>query len=378
MSLLLVSYVITFCTLWQMVQLHHLEDERIDRFPDLGGKAFGRGGWYFAFALQMILQVSVNTAYLVTGGHAISLIANGGLRDFQAILVFAATQLAVCLIPNFSSLTWVSTLAVLMSIGYTTIIWGSAIHLHDRRSAAISYDIPNKRRVSKTFNAFGQIAFAYGGQNVVLEIQSLMRAPSTKAMWHGVVATYVIVAFCYIPVAVLGYWAFGNLSCYGNVLRLLHSSHLPSWPFYTANLFLVLHLTGAYQVYALPVYEMLQPHFSKMSPFKQFPAFVFARYSYIACTCFVAVLFPFFKNIIALVGGLVIAPSSYFVPCLFWLRIKRPEPLSLSWLANMACIVLGVTITVLGFVGSLWEIIVGMKEGSQTLFHFDHTRSCSI
>ena len=98
------------------------------------------------------------------------------------------------------------------------------------------------------FNALGQVAFAYAGHNVVLEIQATIPStpekPSKIPMWRGVVVAYGIVAICYFPVALIGYWAFGN-GVSDNVLITLNK---PTWLIAAANLMVVIHVIGSYQV----------------------------------------------------------------------------------------------------------------------------------
>lgn len=98
------------------------------------------------------------------------------------------------------------------------------------------------------FSALGDVAFAYAGHNVVLEIQATIPSspekPSKKPMWRGVLVAYVIVAICYFPVALVGYYVFGN-TVDDNILITLQK---PKWIIAAANLFVVIHVIGSYQV----------------------------------------------------------------------------------------------------------------------------------
>lgn len=98
------------------------------------------------------------------------------------------------------------------------------------------------------FNALGEVAFAYAGHNVVLEIQATIPStpekPSKGPMWRGVIVAYIVVALCYFPVALIGYYIFGN-SVDDNILISLEK---PSWLIAMANMFVVIHVIGSYQV----------------------------------------------------------------------------------------------------------------------------------
>lgn len=102
--------------------------------------------------------------------------------------------------------------------------------------------------VFRMFNALGQIAFAYAGHAVTLEIQATMPStpekPSKVLMFKGAVGAYIITAICYLPVAFIGYYAFGK-DVADNVLENLER---PSWLIAAANLMVVIHVIGSYQV----------------------------------------------------------------------------------------------------------------------------------
>jgi amino acid permease len=63
-------------------------------------------------------------------------------------------------------------------------------------------------------------------------------------MWKGTVAAYLVTAACYFPVALLGYWAFGR-DVGDNVLVALQR---PPWLVAAANMMVVIHVVGSYQV----------------------------------------------------------------------------------------------------------------------------------
>ena len=115
----------------------------------------------------------------------------------------------------------------------------------------MDYSYTAKTAPGVTFNflsALGDVAFAYAGHNVVLEIQATIPStpekPSKGPMWKGVVVAYIIVAICYFPVALIGYWMFGN-AVEDNILISLEK---PAWLIAAANMFVVIHVIGSYQV----------------------------------------------------------------------------------------------------------------------------------
>lgn len=79
----------------------------------------------------------------------------------------------MCLqVPNFHKLSAISLLAAIMSIGYSTIAIGVSAHAGRQPDAEYNLDgFTKDDGIFGIFNALGTIAFAFGGHNVVLEIQ---------------------------------------------------------------------------------------------------------------------------------------------------------------------------------------------------------------
>jgi amino acid permease len=132
---------------------------------------------------------------------------------------------------------------------YSTIGWTAS--LGRGKQSDVSYDYRSTETSANVYSflgGLGEVAFAYAGHNVVLEIQATIPStpdkPSKKPMWKGVLVAYMVVAICYFPVALIGYWAFGN-SVEDNILISLEKPRgLIAW----ANGFVVIHVIGSYQV----------------------------------------------------------------------------------------------------------------------------------
>jgi amino acid permease len=119
------------------------------------------------------------------------------------------------------------------------------------KAANVDYSLRASTTAGQVFGflgGLGDVAFSYSGHNVVLEIQATIPStpdkPSKKPMWKGVVVAYIIIAACYFPVAMIGYWTFGN-SVDDNILITLNR---PKWLIAMANMMVVVHLIGSYQV----------------------------------------------------------------------------------------------------------------------------------
>ncbi|XP_024973767.1 lysine histidine transporter 1-like [Cynara cardunculus var. scolymus] len=371
-TILILSWVITLYTLWQMVEMHEMiPGKRFDRYHELGQEAFGEKlGLYIVVPQQLICEVGVNVVYMVTGGTSLKkfheTVCEGcvKIKTTYFIMIFASVHFILSHLPNFNSISGISLAAAVMSLTYSTIAWTASIHKGMQQNVEYGYKAKTPAQTTYNFlTALGDVAFAYAGHNVVLEIQATIPStpekPSKGPMWKGVVVAYIVVALCYFPVALIGYYMFGNQVA-DNVLISLEK---PKWLIAAANMFVVIHVIGSYQIYAMPVFDMLETLLVKKLKFKPSRLLRFVtRNVYVAFTMFVGITFPFFGALLGFFGGFAFAPTTYFLPCIMWLAICKPKKFSLSWCTNWICIFLGLCLMILSPIGGLQNIIKQAKE----------------
>ncbi|KAK6153139.1 hypothetical protein DH2020_012778 [Rehmannia glutinosa] len=307
-TVLVMSWIITLYTLWQMVEMHEMvPGKRFDRYHELGQHAFGEKlGLWIIVPQQLIVEVGVNIVYMITGGHSLKKFHESVCKDcknitlIHFIIIFASVHFVLSQLPNFHSVSGVSLAAAIMSLCYSTIAWGASV---DKGAVDnVQYGYKGKSTAGTIlpfFSALGNIAFGYAGHNVVLEIQSTMpstpQKPSKGPMWRGVIVAYIIVALCYFPVAIIGYWAFGN-TVDDNILISLDK---PKWLIAMANMFVVIHLVGSYQLYAMPVFDMIETVLVKKLRFK--PSWYLR---FVARNTYICIIFGVLLMVVAPIGGL--------------------------------------------------------------------------
>ncbi|KAL5717744.1 hypothetical protein ACHQM5_010712 [Ranunculus cassubicifolius] len=371
-AIMIISWVVTLYTLWQMVEMHEMvPGKRFDRYHELGQHAFGEKlGLWIVVPQQVVVEVGVDIVYMVTGGKSIqkmhNLLCREPCKDIKLsyfIMIFASIHFVLAQMPNLNSISWVSLVAAVMSLSYSTIAWGSSVHKGVRENVDYSFKASTKTGAFFNFlSGLGDIAFAYAGHNVVLEIQATIpstpEAPSKKPMWKGVVVAYIVVAICYFPVAFIGYYIFGN-EVEDNILISLQK---PTWLIAAANFFVIVHVVGSYQIYAMPVFDMMETVLVKKLNFSPSRTLrLITRTSYVAFTMIVAICIPFFGGLLGFFGGFAFAPTTYFLPCIMWLHIVKPKKFGLSWCINILCIFLGVLLMILSPIGALRSIILQAK-----------------
>ncbi|KAK9114815.1 hypothetical protein Syun_021612 [Stephania yunnanensis] len=366
--ILLLSWCITLFTLWQMIQLHEcIPGVRFDRYYELGQYAFGpKLGPWIVLPQQLIVQVGCDIVYMVTGGKCLKkfmeLTCNDCTRLKQSywICIFGAIHFILAQLPNFNSVAGISLAAAVMSLSYSTISWVGCVSRG--RIENVSYGYKRTTPVDmmfRVFNALGEISFAFAGNGVILEIQATIPStpekPSKVPMWKGALTAYFITAICYFPVALIGYWAFGQDVDDNLLMALKH----PEWLIAAANLMVVVHVIGSYQVYAMPVFDMLENVMVKHFDFRRGLLLrLITRTTYVGLTLFVGVTFPFFGDLLGFFGGFGFASTSYFLPCIIWLTIKKPRKFTTSWLINWACICIGMFIMFASTIGGFRNIVI--------------------
>ncbi|XVF60102.1 hypothetical protein PTKIN_Ptkin08bG0016800 [Pterospermum kingtungense] len=369
--IMVLSWIITLYTLWQMVEMHEMvPGKRFDRYHELGQYAFGEKlGLYIVVPQQLIVEVGLGIVYMVTGGESLKKFHDTvcstckQIKLTYFIMIFASVHFVLSHLPNFNSVSGISLAAAVMSLSYSTIAWGASIDKGVQPDVQYGYLAKSTAgTVFNFFGALGTVAFAYAGHNVVLEIQATIPStpekPSKGPMWIGVVVAYIIVALCYFPVAFIGYWMFGN-SVKDNILITLEK---PAWLIAMANMFVVVHVIGSYQVYSMPVFDMIETALVKKLNFRPSRSLRFVvRNVYVAFTMFIGITFPFFNGLLSFFGGFAFAPTTYYLPCIIWLIIYKPRKFSLSWWTNWICIVLGVLLMVIAPIGGLRQIIIQAK-----------------
>ncbi|KAL1289848.1 lysine histidine transporter 2 [Arachis hypogaea] len=372
-TVMILSWIITLYTLWQMVEMHEMVPggKRNDRYHQLGQEAFGEKlGLWNVVPQQLLVEVGTCIVYMVTGGKSLKKVHETFCPDCKQIrttywiMVFASVNFVLAQIPNFNSISAISAGAAVMSLSYSTIAWAASI------KKGISKDIDYTVKMNSTsdgvfnfFSALGDVAFAYAGHNVVLEIQATMPStaekPSKIPMWRGCVLAYIGVALCYFPVAFIGYYMFGN-SVDDNILITLQR---PAWLIGIANLFVVIHVVGGYQVFAMPVFDMIETFLVTRLNFSPSTTLRFTtRFLYVAITMFIGICVPFFGSLLGFLGGFAFAPTSYYLPCIIWLKLKKPKKYGLSWTINWICIIIGILIMTLSPIGALRNIIMSAKD----------------
>ncbi|OMO85478.1 Amino acid transporter, transmembrane [Corchorus olitorius] len=205
------AFIWQLYTLWLLIQLHESESGmRYSRYLRLSMAAFGGT----CVTLIMIGGRTMKIFFHSVCGDSCSV---KQLSVVEWYVVFTCLAILLAQLPNLNSIAGVSLVGAITAITYCTLTWIVSVSKGPPQS--VSYDPPEANfevaSFFNIFNALGIIAFAFRGHNLVLEIQGTMpssgKHPSRLPMWRGVKFAYLIVAACLFPLAIGGYWVYGNL-----------------------------------------------------------------------------------------------------------------------------------------------------------------------
>ncbi|WVZ05491.1 hypothetical protein V8G54_018837 [Vigna mungo] len=116
-------------------------------------------------------------------------------------------------------------------------------------------------------------------------------------------------------------------------------------------------------VFAMPVFDMIETYMVTKLNFPPSAVLrVTTRTVYVALTTVVAICIPFFGSLLGFLGGFASAPTSFFLPCVIWLKLIKPKRYGLSWTINWICIVLGVLLMILSPIAAMRNIVMSAKD----------------
>ncbi|KAL8524297.1 hypothetical protein ACS0TY_014029 [Phlomoides rotata] len=356
-------------TLWLLIQLHEsVPGTRFSRYLRLSIAAFGeRRGKILALFPTLYLAGGTCVGLIMMGGSTLKMLFHTNtVSTVEWYLVFVISAVILSQLPNLNSIAGVSLIGAITAVTYCTLTW--LLSVSKTRPSGISYEPVRTKsgigNISGVLNALGIIAFAFRGHNLVLEIQGSMpsctKKPSSVPMWKGVKFAYVIIACCLFPMAIGGYWAYGNLIPTNegmlSALDQYHRNDISKVILGLISLFVVINSLTSFQIYAMPVFDNLEFRYTSI---KNEPCPWWLRIAlrvFFGCLAFfISIALPFLKSLAGLLGGIAL-PVTLAYPCLMWIRIKKPHKYCAMWWLNWSLGLLGMLLSLLLVFGAIWTI----------------------
>ncbi|KAI3804057.1 hypothetical protein L1987_32225 [Smallanthus sonchifolius] len=376
---LTLAFIWQLYTLYLLVNLHESPENgvRYSRYMQLAKAAFGvRLGRILAKFSIVYLSLGTCVASIIIGASTLKIFFQivcavdkcnpEKLTVAEWYLVFTCGVVLLSQLPNLNSIAGISLIGSVSALGYCSTIW--LVSVSKGRIPNVSYNPvrvgSSVTRFFDVLNALGIIAFAFRGHNLVLEIQATMPTskahPSQVPMWNGIKVSYTFVAMCLFPLAIGGYWAYGQLIPPSGMLTALfvyHSQDVAKSILGFTSLLVILNALSTFQIYGMPTFDEMESKYVKRykKPCEWWQRMIIRAVFGFTCF-FLGVAIPFLANLAGLVGGIAL-PVTLAYPCFMWIRIKKPKVYSPMWWLNWGLGVVGMILSALLISAGIYVVI---------------------
>lgn len=304
------------------------------------------------------------------------------------MIVFGMTELIFSQIPNFSEVWWLSIVAAVMSLTYSSIglsLGIAQVVRHGRfqgspTGVSTGAGVSQTQKIWHSLQAIGDIAFAYAYSTILVEIQDTIKSPppsEAKVMKRATVISVAITTIFYTLCGSMGYAAFGDAAP-GNFLTGF-GFYSPYWLLNIANAAIVIHLVGAYQVFCQPLFAFVEKWARErwpesklihnevsvpISKTKKFKLSLFRmtwRSLFVVFTTVLAMLLPFFNNIVGLMGSVGFWPLAVYFPVEMYIVQRKVKRWSTRWVCMQVLSVACLVISGAAGIGSVVGIVDALK-----------------
>ncbi|KAL5222822.1 hypothetical protein ABZP36_027535 [Zizania latifolia] len=287
----------------------------------------------------------------------------GNSSATMLMLAFSIVQVVLSQFPGLEHITWMSVVAAVMSFAYSFIALGLSVAEWVSHGGHPSGRILGATAVSSSKKLWNDTLKSSPPENKTMK----------KAAMYGIGATTIF----YISVGCAGYAAFGS-DAPGNILTAPGLG--PFWLVDIANMCLILHLIGAYQVYAQPIFASVERGIASRWPEAVFiksaytisvpliqrgsvtvsPYKLVLRTFIVVVTTAVAMMIPFFNAVLGLLGAFSFWPLTVYFPISMHIaqeKITGGRRLYLLQCLSMACLMISVAVGI----GSVTDIVDSLK-----------------
>ncbi|KAG0529143.1 hypothetical protein BDA96_05G072900 [Sorghum bicolor] len=300
------------------------------------------------------------------------------------MILFGVAEVVFSQIPDFDQIWWLSIVAAVMSFTYSTI--GLVLGVMQTvanggfqgslTGISIGAGITPTQKVWRSLQAFGNIAFAYSYSIILIEIQDTVKAPppsEAKVMKRATMVSVATTTVFYMLCGCMGYAAFGD-GAPDNLLTGF-GFYEPFWLLDIANVAIVVHLVGAYQVFCQPLFAFVEKwaaatwpdsafiarELGAVGPFK-LSAFRLAwRTAFVCLTTVVAMMLPFFGDVVGLLGAVSFWPLTVYFPIEMYVVQRGVRRGSTHWICLQMLSVACLVVSVAAAAGSIADVIGALK-----------------
>ncbi|KAK9165132.1 hypothetical protein Scep_000323 [Stephania cephalantha] len=361
---------------------------------NLGGRKVAVCGW-----IQYINLFGVAIGYTIAA--SISMMAvkrsnclheSGGKDGCQMssngyMIAFGITEVIFSQIPDFDQVWWLSIVAAIMSFTYSTVGLSLGIAQVAENGSfkgsltGISIGrVTEAQKVWRSLQALGDIAFAYSYSIILIEIQDTLKSPPAehKTMKKATSISISVTTTFYLLCGCMGYAAFGD-DAPGNLLTGFGFKN-PYWLLDIANVAIVVHLVGAYQVYCQPLFAFVEKWSARkwnksafMAKEFELPLPLLGSYKvnffrltwrtiFVVVTTIFSMLMPFFNDVVGILGAFGFWPLTVYFPVEMYIAEKKIGRWTTRWLGLQILSVTCLVVSVAAACGSVAGVILDLKS----------------
>ncbi|KAF5192439.1 Amino acid permease [Thalictrum thalictroides] len=303
------------------------------------------------------------------------------------MIAFGVTEIIFSQIPDFDQIWWLSIVAAAMSFTYSSIGLSLGVaKVAETEKFMGSFTgisigtVTQTQKIWRSFQALGDIAFAYSYSIILIEIQDTIKSPPSEAktMKKATLFSTAITTTFYMLCGCMGYAAFGD-GAPGNLLTGF-GFYNPYWLLDIANAAIVIHLVGAYQVYCQPLYAFVEKWAGQRWPDTDFvtkeiklsiPGIcsyklnmfrLVWRSTFVILTTIISMLLPFFNDIVGILGAFGFWPLTVYFPVEMYIKQKKITKWSTRWVClqilSIACLI----VSIAAAAGSIAGVVLDLKK----------------
>eukprot|EP00043_Microstomoeca_roanoka_P017129 m.177610 g.177610 ORF g.177610 m.177610 type:complete len:514 (+) comp16575_c0_seq2:64-1605(+) len=259
--------------------------------------------------------------------------------------------------------TWLSVVGVLTITAVNVIIILRCIQRLLDGDHSFHTIHTHHRTFRDLINGIATVVFSYGGHGVLLDIFSEMKEPAKFPR-----AVYSSQTFMFLNYAIVGFLGFG---AFGYDVSSPITLSLPNgWLHVATNACLLIHVAAAYcinsTVFVKNLFKMLWPELYR-SPY--FPREKAVRWGFLATLVLlvaftIAVVIPYFRDIMNLVSAVSVFSLSIWLPALLFVQARKAEMSTALLFFNVVVVLAGIGGVILAFWAAFDDVVDQVRDCS--------------
>lgn len=315
--------------------MRRMPQASIRDYPSVGGAAFGRLGEVLAIVSQYTTICGIVIIFEIVAGLMINSIFCEVPTHFVTLMVGILLLVILILFPFMREVSWISYGAALCTVVATCICLALSLVYYlapdnPCRTSDLCLTCQHSTFQTSIGQAFGVFSFAFGGHSLLPNFYAEMKFP--QHFWKATAFAYPFTLLAlYLPMAVIGYLAYGAGSGLAgpfimNANAMFDPNH-QTWA-KIANGVIAVHVLAALPIIATPVCMKFERLFIKEKKNRKHRSLslIVIRTVVISIATVVAILFPYFLDLVSILTAISVSLSVYVYPCLFYWKLRTSVP----------------------------------------------------